>query len=994
MRQREHQHDDGALRYAYVQPADEKGREYLYSLHTGFIDKDAYPEARYVPRLVANTPASSANVLSALVAELKTCESFDFAIAFVAESGISVLMQALLDAEQRGVSGRILTSTYLSFNSPDALEKLRGFGNVELRIYEGALHTKGYFFTHEGMRTLVIGSSNLTQQALLENQEWNLLVHSYEQGSVWRSTQHEFEELWHAPQTHAVDEEWLAGYRAQYHPPARARSYQTPPASHALQDDGSASQPIEPNLMQCEALANLDKLRAAGERRALLVSATGTGKTYLAALDVRAFKARRVLFVVHRERIAQDALESFRRVNGPQHSYGMYTGGSRQADADFVFCTVQSLALHLDQFVPDAFDYIIVDEAHRAGAASYQSIIGHFTPRFLLGMTATPERGDGYNIYDLFDNNIAYRITLQRAQESDMLAPFHYFGIADLDIGDEGQDDVTLFARLTSEERVRHVMRQIDAYSVTAERRGLIFCSRVAEALELARLFRERGMRCVAIGGSSSDAERREAIERLECERSTRDDWIEYILTVDIFNEGIDIPSLNQIVMLRPTESAIIFVQQLGRGLRKCSGKEYVLVLDFIGNYQKNFLIPVALSGDRSYNKDNLRRYVQEGSRIIKGCSTVSFDRVSEQRIYQALDVQKFGTVQLIKKEYLALKNMLGRVPTLMDFHTYESIDPQLIFNNASLGSYHVFLKRYEKDDYHVFFTEAQEQMLLFVSRKLANGKRPQELLLLRELLGNERVSRQRYAGIVHDVAPQLPLSMESVARMLGGGFITGASAASFGKRDFVRCEDECFVISIELARALRDGAFQAELADLVELGLAKFAEGYANTYDHTNFALGAKYTYEDVCRLLNWEKNINGQNIGGYKYDELTNTFPVFINYEKGEDVAATIRYHDRFQSPSSLIAISKQPRYLHSPEIIRLRDAGHTGMRSYLFVRKNKDDKESKEFYFLGGIRPTGSFTEIVMEGTDKPAVEIEYVLDTPVPDELYDYLTSGAA
>ena len=992
--QQDSQRDDGALLYASVQPSGEKEHEYVYSLLTGFIDEEAYPTSPYVPRLIANSPADNANVLSALVSELGTCESFDFAIAFVAESGISVLMQALLDAERRGVRGRILTSTYLGFNSPTALEKLREFANIELRVFEGALHTKGYFFTHDEMRTLVIGSSNLTQHALLENQEWNLLVHSFERGSVCRSTQHEFEELWNASQTHVVDEEWLASYRAQYRPPEQAHSYQSSPVSGERRDGRDVRQPIEPNLMQAEALANLEKLRGEGQRRALIVSATGTGKTYLAAFDVRASGAERVLFVTHRERIARDALESFERVNGPEHAYGMYTGGRREADADFVFCTVQSLVLHLDEFACDAFDYIIVDEAHRAGAASYQKIIGHFTPRFLLGMTATPERNDGYNIYDLFDNNIAYRITLQRAQESDMLAPFHYFGIADLFIDDECQDDATMFARLTSEERVKHVMRQIDAYSVCEERRGLIFCSRVAEAFELARMFRERGMRCVAIDGSSSDDERNEAIERLECDRGTRDDWIEYILTVDIFNEGIDIPCLNQIIMLRPTESAIIFVQQLGRGLRKCDGKEYVLVLDFIGNYQKNFLIPVALSGDRSYNKDNLRRYVQEGSRIIKGCSTVSFDHVSEQRIYQALDVQKFGNVKLIRQEYLALKNMLGRVPTLMDFHTCESIDPQLIFNNSKLGSYHEFLKKYEKDDYRVSFTAEQEKMLLFVSRKLANGKRPQELLLLRELLDSGRVPQQRYASIVREVSQQLPLSTESVARMLGGGFISSALAASFGTRDFARLEDGCFVIGIELARALQDEMFRVELDDLIEVGLAKFAEGYADTYDHTNFALGAKYTYEDVCRLLNWNENVNAQNIGGYKYDEPTNTFPVFINYEKGEDVAATIRYHDRFQSPSSLIAISKQPRHLDSPEITRLRDFERNGMKSYLFVRKNKDDKESKEFYFLGGIRPTGSFEDIVMEGTDKPAVEIEYVLDRPVPDELFDYLTSGVA
>jgi hypothetical protein len=230
------------------------------------------------------------------------------------------------------------------------------------------------------------------------------------------------------------------------------------------------------------------------------------------------------------------------------------------------------------------------------------------------------------------------------------------------------------------------------------------------------------------------------------------------------------------------------------------------------------------------------------------------------------------------------------------------------------------------------------------------------------------------------------------VANVLGQRFLTGAPARTFDACGFVTFERGRFALAEGFARALQDDEFRRQMLEVIDFGLMRHRERYADNFDHTSLVLYQKYTYEDVCRLLEWEQNVSGQNIGGYKYDEKTNTFPVFINYEKGEDISATIRYHDRFLSPSRLIAISKQPRHIDSPEIVRLRHIGENHMRVFLFVRKNKDDAESKEFYFLGEMRPTGEYQEFVMEGTTKSAVEIGYALETPVPDELYDYLTSG--
>ena len=966
------------------------------SLRTGFLDRTSPSEATLRPQLVANNQVEHLDTLSVLKRELLACDHFDFSVAFIANSGVQILIGTLIELEERGITGRVLTTTYLDFNSPDALERLSRFKNIELRVYEGSLHTKGYFFENGEMRTLLVGSSNLTQSALRTNQEWNLLLHSSAQGSIVDDAAEEFDRLWENPNTKPITPEWLAEYRAHHVPPTLRKTPKLTTVSrqqHAKVPVELANSPIEPNLMQRKALANIERLRRAGESKALLISATGTGKTYLAALDVRTQMPKRMLFVVHRERIAQSALRSFERVIGDCKTYGIFTGGKHDSQADYRFCTVQTLARHLGDFEHDEFDYIIIDEAHRSGAESYLRVLNHFSPKFLLGMTATPDRTDGFDIYRLYGNNIAYQITLQDAEENDLLAPFHYFGITDLSVDGEEINEASDFTRLTSAERVRHIISQIEQYSVGGERHGLIFCSRKEEALRLSEMFNQRGFRTCALTGEDTDEKRNKAVERLEADQSKCDDWLEYIFTVDIFNEGIDIPSLNQIVMLRPTESAIVFVQQLGRGLRKSQNKEYVLVLDFIGNYQKSFLIPVALSGDRSGNKDTIRRYVDEGSRLIPGCSSVSFDRVAKERIYRTLDTARFGDIRSLREGYTNLRNMLGRIPNIADFDLYNSIDPLLIFNNNSLGSYHTFLRKYEKE-YPVTFSKDEETALVYVSKFLAAGKRPHELLVLEQLMhSNMRyLSDAHYQQLVHEEPAYLPASIASVSSMLSAQFFTGSQAATFKDCKLVEHTGSKFVRSELLERLLGNQEFSRQLAEVIEFGLERFHTRYEKTYLGTNLVLNEKYTYFDVCRLLNWKQNVNGQNIGGYKYDEYTNTFPVFINYEKADDITDTTRYEDRFLDNRHLVAISKSNRSLESKDIQRLENAVGSGMRIYLFVRKNKDDAESKEFYFLGAMHPTGMFKEIRMVNTNTSAVEIGYELETPVKDELLDYLTSG--
>ena len=437
---------------------------------------------------------------------------------------------------------------------------------------------------------------------------------------------------------------------------------------------------------------------------------------------MRELNFKKVLFLVHRKQIAKQAMKSYNKVFNGAVSTGIITGDYQDYNADFIFSTIQTLSKEdvFKKYDKSAFDVIIIDEAHHSSANSYKRVMNYFTPKLWLGMTATPDRRDNNlentNIYEIFNHNIAYEIRLQDAMEEDLLCPFHYFGITELeivkDIENSKEEKIENFKYLTSDERVYNIMQQAKFFGYSGKRvKGLIFCSRIEEAKVLSDKFNKNGWRTIVLSGSDSESIREDAIERLagdEC-----DDALDYIISVDIFSEGVDVPEINQVIMLRPTESPVVFIQQLGRGLRKTKDKEFVVVLDFIGNYKNNFMIPIALSGDRSYNKDNIRRYIMEGARIIPGASTIHFDEVSKKRIFQAIDNANFSDIKLIKENYNNLKNKLGHIPALIDFDKYGEIDVLRIFDNNSLGSYYKFLVKYEKD-YKIRLSDDEEKVIEF----------------------------------------------------------------------------------------------------------------------------------------------------------------------------------------------------------------------------------------------------------------------------------------
>lgn len=958
--------------------------EILKASKTGLINSMINSNLALIPKLIVNDYSKGNKVLNELISELNKCEEFFISVAFITSSGIIPLLETLKNLNRKGIKGKILTTDYLNFSEPKALKKLLEFPNIEIKLYSKEnFHTKGYIFKYSDHYKLIVGSSNLTQSALTKNKEWNLKVSSLEEGSLTEGVISEFNDLWN--EADELTLEWIYNYEDIYKKQIEYTRKSTVPSL--------AQYKLKPNKMQVAAIQSLNKLRENGENKGLLISATGTGKTYLSAFELRNYNPNKALFIVHREQIAKQALNSFKNVFGDTRSMGILSGTSKDLDKDFIFCTVQTLSKDavLYNFSKDEFDYIVIDEVHKAGANSYQKIIDYFTPKFLLGMTATPERSDAFDIFKMFNHNIAYEIRLKQALEEDLLCPFHYFGVSDITIDGTPLNEQSDFIYLVAQERVKHIIDKINFYGYCGERvKGLIFCSNKKEAIELSNIFNARGYRTVALTGENSQSEREEAIERLEQDELYN--CLDYIFTVDIFNEGVDIPTVNQVVMLRPTQSSIVFVQQLGRGLRKSKFKEYVVIIDFVGNYNNNFLIPIALSGDRTFNKDTLRKYVMEGTRLIPGCSTVNFDEVSKKKIFESIDVANFNDIKLIKESYNKLKQKIGKIPTLSDFDTYNSIDPLRIFNSKSLGSYHKFLKKYEKE-YKIELNNSQELFIEFISKKLASGKRPHELLLIESAINNE-------TDLVNKLKSKLKESYTfdftcttkiNVINVLTNEFPTGTGKKTYAECIFVGKQDSDYIISKIFKEHLENKYFKNMVLELIKFGIDRYNKDYSNKYMNTCFQLYQKYTYEDVCRLLEWEKGEVALNIGGYKYDKITKTYPVFINYDKSENITDTINYEDRFLCESQLIAISKSGRTISSEDIVQAYNAEKDGVEMSLFVRKNKDDKISKEFYFLGKIKTIDIPHEFTMKNTTKTAVEIKYQLITPVREDIYEYITS---
>ena len=944
--------------------------DYIQNITASLFNNDNN-DKNLIPKFIFNDYNNSFNLLTELQTELDNCKEFYFAVAFITQSGLICLKEILNKLNDKNITGYILTTDYLYFTQPKALKELMHFPNLKIRIYsQENFHVKGYIFKHEDYYSAIIGSSNLTQNALKANKEWNLKIKTLYDNSICQNILQEFWQMWQ--QAIVLNDTWLNNYEQYYR-----QNKQNSPLKQISQIK------FTPNKMQVEALSSIEKLRQNEQTKALLISATGTGKTYLSAFAVQKAKPRKLLFLVHREQILKQAANTFKRVLGDV-SIGFLSGTHKDFSAPYLFSTISMMAKDdiLSQFTPTYFDYIIIDETHRAGAKSYRKILNYFKPQFLLGMTATPNRSDGFDIYKLFDYNIAYEIHLKEAMQENMLCPFHYFGITDITIDNQEIDDISSFNLLTSDERVEHIIKKAQFYGYSGERvKGLIFCRNIEEAHLLSQKFNEKGFYTTTLCGEDSQETRENALSRLE--QSNRQNGLDYIFTVDIMNEGIDIPAVNQIIMLRPTKSSIIFVQQMGRGLRKYPDKDYVVILDFIGNYQNNFMIPIALFGDTSYNKDTIRRYVAEGNRLLPGCSTINFDEISRHRIYAAIDSARLSDSALLKNEYLNLKQKLGHIPKIEDFSKFGSISITKFFDK--FGSYHNFLQKYDKD-YTIRLSPAQEEILSFICHRFAKGKRIFEILALQILLDNPINLLKQMQISLEKIYHHSLTDFEkiSIINNLTNKFTISNERAKYANCIFIKPLADDFTIDNNFSKILQTENFARILQEILSFAQAQYEKHYINHYRETNFVLYQKYTYEEVCHLLNWPNKINPNAMAGYFYEKTTHTMPVFINYIAPNK--KRVDYANEFLSNDMITAFSKANRKLNSTDAQHIYNAKKEQNKLYLFVRKPNEDKEAKEFYFLGEISAIGE-----PEYAEKyNGFKIIYKLHTPVREDIFDYFS----
>ena len=958
------------------------------SLKSGFIDCNLTSLQQYNPRLLINDYKRGMKVLTSIESELNNCEEFYFSVAFITNSGVTSLINTLEGLNKKNIKGKIITSQYQNFTEPIALKRLLKFKNIELRIVtEGNFHAKGYIFKQSGSYSFIIGSSNLTQSALSQNKEWNVKLSSLENGALMQNILKEFQ--WTFDNATVVDEEWITQYSAVYKAVKQSQNAIAKQLEEK-EDNVLYIKKISPNQMQKEALRALEILRNDQKDKALLISATGTGKTYLSAFDAAKFQPKKFLFVVHRENIARAAMRSYKSILGHNINAGLLTGGTGNYDKDYTFATVQTISKedNMKRFASDYFDYIVIDEVHRAGANSYQRLLEYFKPKFLLGMSATPERTDGYDIFRDFDYNIAYEIRLNRAMEENMLSPFHYFGVSDIQVDGKLLDDNTDFNKLVCEERVDRIIEAAQFYGWDSDRvKGLIFCSRTEESKRLAGEFNSRGYNTIALDGESSEDLREESIKRLE--QDEIENKLDYIFTVDIFNEGVDIPAVNQIIMLRPTLSAIIFVQQLGRGLRISEGKEFLTVIDFIGNYSNNYLIPIALYGDRSFNKDSVRRMINNGSSIIPGCSTVNFDEITKKRIFEAIDQANLSKLADLKKDYQLLKYELGKIPTMMDFLEHGRRDPYSFIEYKN--SYYNFVSKVE-NELERSLNNNEAKLLEFYSKEVLNAKRADEGILLSLLIAKGKATLSELNSILYDNFKYI-ITVEvakGAINILNGSFLKEADAKKYGIKENIKItehNDELwFEMSEAHCRSIKTGTLGRFINDTIRYSFYKFKKDYDYIKYRNGFMLYEKYSRKDVCRILNWDKD-ESSTIYGYRIKH--NSCPIFVTYDKSDNIPSSTKYKDRFINSTCFSWMTRPKVMLDSSEVIRIMAYRKDQMRIPLFIKKSDD--EGKDFYYMGDIEPKNPLIDTTVndKGQILSIVNITFEMMDEVEESIYRYL-----
>ena len=892
--------------------------------------------------------------LNKIKSNLKKCKSFNFSVSFIKKAGLVLLEREIEEALERGAKGRIITSTYQNFTDIGSLEQFynwqKEFDNFECHLdYEcfgdNGFHTKGYLFEYDDSIEFIVGSSNITRFALLKNYEWNVSLISKDNLESYNDALIEFELIW--DKTLELDTKLIEKYRLQLDYAIEKWDMDYVNAMDAK---------INPNSMQRKALRELRRYRDTGVKKALIISATGSGKTYLAAFDARNFGAKRLLYIVHRESILKDAKESFVKVFGAERTYGFYTGNENSLEADFIFATSNMLGRHLDSFKKDEFDYIIYDEVHHVVAETGKKIFEYFEPEFILGLTATPERMDNQDIFTLFDQNVPFELRLRDAINNDLVVPFHYYGIRDQLVDYSSKDKMTIAKNIAEQNNIEFIKSQIEKYRKPGEKlKCIAFCTNIQSCRLMAEELYEEGYHTISLTGINDTGVRIKAFKDLQDENNL----LEIICTVDILNEGVDIPQVNMVLFLRPTESQTVFIQQLGRGLRKYPGKDYVTVLDFIGNnYDRAVQIAMALGtlGKTTYmEKAYLKEMIRTNFESLDIPEVkIEIDDLSKEEIINFIDKTNFNSRVFLEKDYKNFKSYInnGLYPTHMDFLNSD-VSPDLIriiksaFSGSKNKSYYNFLKKIDEDTIPMF----DDKQIAFINNMedLLPLARLDEYLIIEQAIKEHTIDLKRIEGINEHITDK---TLENAYNNLKS-------------LDLVE-NNEINLTNIE------DGEFKAYLLDTLNYGIVRYNREFG---EYTGlFKLYRNYYKEQASRIM--LKNGILQK-GTYYEDDIAY---IFAGIKKGEE--GRLNYKDKFIN--NKIFQWESIANVSESEKEHLRNS----KKVHLFIRKMESEDTVTLPYTYFGLgtftNERDSYTE--EDGKRHSTLLYDIVLDDEVPEDYY--------
>jgi len=787
---------------------------------------------------------------------LRKCNEFNFSVSFIKKAGLVLLYKDIEAAVERGAKGRIITSTYQNFTDIESLKSFFALMNkcenfechldYDCFIDKGystlGYHTKGYLFKFDNRAEVIIGSSNITLFALLKNIEWDLVLNDELNGETYLNALTEFNSLWN--KTHSLNNEIINLYSNKL--------------NFAIErwdmDYDFENRNIKPNYMQRKALKELNRYRAVGTNRALVVAAAGSGKTYLAAFDAYNFNPTKLLYIVHEGTILKKSLETFQEVFGGNVTYGIFSGESKELDADFVFATNISMSKSLELFSKNEFDYIIIDECHHATAETYKKIISYFEPEFLLGLTATPERMDNQDVFEMFDKNVPYELRLRDAIKNDLIVPFKYQGIRDnlVNYGLSKSEERQLIAQLANEEHCDFICQNIEKFRPQGKLKAIAFCRNVTHARIMSEVIGEH-YKTAYLTGKNDIGERIRAYNDLQNDSSE----LEILFSVDILNEGVDIPGINMVLFLRPTESSTICIQQLGRGLRKFPNKEYVTVLDFIGNsYKRSVQIAFALSSlaENFVIEKKLMMSLVKNNFEALGLKDfgveINIDNLSKEEITKYIENENFNSLSYMKQDYFNFKKYTNSetYPRHIDYLNNDCAPDLLRFLNIKINgkkncSYYNFLKGIEEENLPEF-TNNQIEFLNYLSNMLPLVRKHEYIIFNCLIKGINKIP-EIYKVVNAKVKD---LTQEQFLHAL----------QYMEKSGFVIIEQEKILLKTEL-----DNEFVKYLNDLIEYGLTRH---FSENGDNSDFRLWASYRMDQV--QLKLCKNPGYNMKGTYVYD------------------------------------------------------------------------------------------------------------------------------